>query len=114
MRRCYRTGSASPARRRWAGSSSPCRCSGPDPAPGPCKVGDGGRYLLSGGDPPVARDAGRPEQENAMSATASALPNCREALLADLTDAALVVASRYGVSGSSVDQELTFWKSLSR
>src|SRR5262249_12599204 len=39
-------------------------------------------------------------------------PSVRETLLADLIDAALEVASRHGVRGPSVDQEVELWHAL--
>src|SRR5947209_19499184 len=47
-----------------------------------------------------------------MNAQATGLDALREELAAELSDAALETASRYGVQGASVDQEVDFWRAL--
>jgi hypothetical protein len=47
-----------------------------------------------------------------MTGTPMNSDRVREAVVADLTDAALEVAARHGVQGRSVDQELELWHAL--
>ena len=47
-----------------------------------------------------------------MTATPACADPYREELLGDLTDAAFEVASRHGVKGPSVDQEVELWNAL--
>jgi hypothetical protein len=47
-----------------------------------------------------------------MVGTNASVDNLRDEFAAELTDAAFQAASRYGVNGPSVDQELDLWRAL--
>lgn len=49
-----------------------------------------------------------------MIESPAGMEHVREGFLAELTDAALGVAARHGVRGTSVDQEIELWQALGR